>query len=88
MQDWLRRKRPDGQVVDGGEDLLGRTNRVLQTSLTHERDQEVARLYATGRYRQRTLVDMFGVDRATIRNIIRRHRVALSPEFIAETLGR
>jgi transposase len=79
VDDWLARKRPASLPLVGTA-LGERPSRVLGTSLPPEQEQEAARLYATGRYRQRTLVEMFGVDRATIRKIIRRYDVALRPQ--------
>ena len=82
VEDWLTRKKCSDVSIETDADSFDRSNRILGTSLPPSKEQELATLYATGQYRQRALVAMFGVDRATVRSIIRRYRVALTPEYL------
>src|SRR5437867_9800698 len=80
VEDWLRRKQCSDVSITPRDHSLCRDNRILGVTLPPDKEREVARLYSTGQYRQRELVTMFGVDRATIRHIIRKHHVELTPE--------
>jgi HNH endonuclease len=79
VEDWLHRKECSDVSITPRDLSLYRDNRILGVALPPDKELDVARLYSTGQYRQRKLVAMFGVDRATIRRIIRKHDVELTP---------
>ena len=53
--------------------------RILKDEATDKEITEIARLYKTGKYRQRELVAMFRITRAGIRNAIRRGKTRGQP---------